>query len=153
MTITNKDDLLTLLSQVPHGHALRPVASEARKLLASDNDWSFHVDDRASLPAIHFFEVYARRRSILRQRGRLADYHGLAETVDTFAATGDAINFVGADSPTYFITLFLSAVDSHVVGCIWSRRPTKGFRVQGSGFRDAQAFVNPEPPTPLNPEP
>ncbi|HEV3339005.1 MAG TPA: hypothetical protein VG125_01575 [Pirellulales bacterium] len=121
---SEKDELLTLLAQVPRGHALRPVASEARKLLAADNDWSFHVDRRASLPAIHFFEIYARRRSILRQRGRLADYHGLAETVDTFAATGDAINFVGADSPTYFITLFLSAVDSHVVGCIWSRRPT-----------------------------
>lgn len=123
---TEKDELLTLLAQVPRGHALRPVASEARELLAADNDWSFHVDRRASLPAIHFFEIYARRRSILRQRGRLADYHGLAETVDSIAATGDAINFVGADSSTYFITLFLSAVDSHVVGCIWSRRPTAG---------------------------
>ena len=119
-----KDELLSLLAQVPPGHALRPVASEARRLLSSGNEWSFHVDRRASLPAIHFFEVYARRRSVLWQRGRLNDYHGLAETVDTFAATGDAINFVGADSPTYFITLFLSAVDSHVVGCIWSRRPT-----------------------------
>ena len=124
MVNSEKDELLTLLAQVPRGHALRPVASEARKLLAADNDWSFHVDRRTSLPAIHFFEIYARRRSILRQRGRLADYHGLAETVDTIAATGDAINFVGADSPTYFITLFLSAVDSHVIGCIWSRRPT-----------------------------
>lgn len=121
---TNKEELLTLLAQVPREHALRPVASEAQRLLASDNDWSFHVDRRASLPAIHFFDVYARRRSSLRQRGRLAEYHGLAETIDTFAATGDAINFVGADSPTYFMTLFLSAVDSHVVGCIWSRRPT-----------------------------
>lgn len=121
---TNKEELLSLLAQVPREHALRPVASEAQKLLASDSDWSFHVDRRASLPAIHFFDVYARRRSSLRQRGRLADYHGLAETIDTFAATGDAINFVGADSPTYFMTLFLSAVDSHVVGCIWSRRPT-----------------------------
>lgn len=124
MTNTDKNELLTLLAQVPRGHALRPIASEARRLLSAGNEWSFHVDRRASLPAIHFFEVYARRRSILRQRGRLDDYHGLAETVDTFAATGDAINFVGADSPTYFITLFLSAVDSHVVGCIWSRRPT-----------------------------
>ena len=123
---TDKDELLSLLDQVPRGHALRPVASEAQRLLASGNDWSFHVDRRTSLPAIHFFEVYVRRSSILRQRGRLAEYHGLAETVDTFAATGDAINFVGADSPTYFITLFLSAVDSHVVGCIWSRRPTAG---------------------------
>lgn len=121
---TNKEELLSLLAQVPREHALRPVASEAQKLLASGNEWSFHVDRRASLPAIHFFEVYARRRSTLRERGRLAEYHGLAETIDTFAATGDAINFVGADSPTYFMTLFLSAVDSHVVGCIWSRRPT-----------------------------
>jgi hypothetical protein len=126
MVVANneKDELLTLLAQVPRGHALRPVASQARKLLAADNEWSFHVDRRASLPAIHFFEIYARRRSVLGQRGRLAEYHGLAETVDSFAATGDAINFVGADSSTYFITLFLSAVDSHVVGCIWSRRPT-----------------------------
>lgn len=121
---TNKEELLSLLAQVPREHALRPVASEAQKLLASGNEWSFHVDRRASLPAIHFFEVYARRSGSLRQRGRLAEYHGLAETIDTFAATGDAINFVGADSPTYFMTLFLSAVDSHVVGCIWSRRPT-----------------------------
>ncbi|HET6878780.1 MAG TPA: hypothetical protein VFI31_01340 [Pirellulales bacterium] len=123
---TNKDELLSLLDQVPREHALRPVASEAKKLLSSGNDWSIHADRRASLPAIHFFEVYARRSSILRDRGRLAEYHGLAETIDTFAATGDAINFVGADSPTYFMTLFLSAVDSHVVGCIWSRRPTAG---------------------------
>jgi hypothetical protein len=130
MTNPNKDELLSLLAQVPRGHALRPVAREARKLLSSDNDWSFHVDPRASLPAIHFFEVYARRSSVLQQRGRLAEYHGLAETVDTFAATGDAINFVGADSPTYFITFFLSAVDSHVVGCIWSRRPTAGRRAE-----------------------
>lgn len=121
---TNKEELLSLLAQVPRAHALRPVASEAQKLLAADSEWSFHVDRGASLPAIHFFDVYARRRSSLRQRGRLAEYHGLAETIDTFAATGDAIHFVGADSPTYFMTLFLSAVDSHVVGCIWSRRPT-----------------------------
>lgn len=121
---TNKEELLSLLAEVPSEHALRPVASEAQRLLASDSEWSFHVDRQASLPAIHFFDVYARRRSSLRQRGRLKEYHGLAETIDTFAATGDAINFVGADSPTYFMTLFLSAVDSHVVGCIWSRRPT-----------------------------
>lgn len=124
MPMTNKEELLSLLAQVPREHALRPVASEAQRLLAADSEWSFHVDRRASLPAIHFFDVYARRRSSLRQRGRLAEYHGLAETIDTFAATGDAINFVGADSPSYFMTLFLSAVDSHVVGCIWSRRPT-----------------------------
>lgn len=117
-----KEELLQLLADVPAGHAVRPVASEARALLAASSDWSLHVDRRASLPAIRFFEVYSVRRNKLRQRGRLDQYHGLAETVDAFAATGDAINFVGADSPRHFITVFLSAVDSRVVGCIWSQR-------------------------------
>lgn len=117
-----KEQLLQLLAEVPPGHAVRPVASEARALLSASSDWSLHVDRRASLPAIRFFEIYSVRRNKLRQHGRLDQYHGLAETVDAFAATGDAINFVGADSPRHFITVFLSAVDSRVVGCIWSQR-------------------------------
>jgi hypothetical protein len=123
-----KNELLGLLAEVPPGNPVRPVASEAAELLESGGEWSFHVDRTAALPAIHFFEVYSVRRARLRQRGRLAHYHGLSETIDSFAATGDAIHFVGADSPSYFITVFLSAVDSRVLGCIWSELPTAARR-------------------------
>jgi len=129
--MSSKSELLDLLAEVPPDNPVRSVASEAAELLASEGDWSIHVDRTAALPAIHFFEVYSVRRARLRQRGRLAHYHGLSETIDSFAATGDAIHFVGADSPAYFITVFLSAVDSRVLGCIWSERPTAGRRPHG----------------------